>query len=141
MAFHFIINLCRFPMSVQLIYWRCNKISLDSSSYFYIVFIWIYAVCAHRHVITFCYQPEAVVQGCSVKKLFLEISQNSQENTCAIDSFLIKLQASAQQFIKKESLAQLFFCEFCETSKNTFFTEQLRWLLLPAFKNGINWET
>ena len=28
----------------------------------------------------------------SVKKLFLEISQNSQENTCARDSFLIILQ-------------------------------------------------
>ena len=26
------------------------------------------------------------------KKVFLEISQNSQENTCARDSFLIKLQ-------------------------------------------------
>ena len=29
----------------------------------------------------------------SVKKVFLEISQNSQENTCARVSFLIKLQA------------------------------------------------
>ena len=37
---------------------------------------------------------EAVVQSCSVKKVFLEISQNSQENTCARVSFLIKLQAS-----------------------------------------------
>ena len=36
---------------------------------------------------------EAVVQRCSVKKVFLEISQNSQGNTCARDSFLIKLQA------------------------------------------------
>ena len=36
---------------------------------------------------------EAVVQRCSVKKVFLEISQNSQENTCARVSFLIKLQA------------------------------------------------
>ena len=26
---------------------------------------------------------EAVVQMCSVKKVFLEFSQNSQENTCA----------------------------------------------------------
>ena len=26
---------------------------------------------------------EAVAQRCSVKKVFLEISQNSQENTCA----------------------------------------------------------
>ena len=30
---------------------------------------------------------------CSVKKVFLEMSQNSQENICARDSFLIKLQA------------------------------------------------
>ena len=28
-------------------------------------------------------------------------------------------------FIKKEALAQVFFCEFCETFKNTFFTEHL----------------
>ena len=27
--------------------------------------------------------PEAVVQRCSVKKVFLKISPNSQENTCA----------------------------------------------------------
>ena len=27
--------------------------------------------------------PEAVPQRCSVKKVFLEISQNLQENTCA----------------------------------------------------------
>ena len=37
---------------------------------------------------------EAVAKICSVKKVFLEISQNSQENTCARVSFLIKLQAS-----------------------------------------------
>ena len=30
---------------------------------------------------------EAVVRMCSVKKVFLEISQNSQENTCARASF------------------------------------------------------
>ena len=38
---------------------------------------------------------EAVVWRCSVGKVFLEISQNSQENTCARVSFLIKLQAWA----------------------------------------------
>ena len=37
---------------------------------------------------------EAVVRRCSVKKTFLEISQNSHESTCAIASFSIKLQAS-----------------------------------------------
>ena len=40
---------------------------------------------------------EAVAQVCSVKKVFLEISQNSQENTCARVSFLIKLQAAFLQ--------------------------------------------
>ena len=37
---------------------------------------------------------EAVVKVFCKKKMFLEISQNSQENTCANASFLIKLQAS-----------------------------------------------
>ena len=36
---------------------------------------------------------EAVARRCSVKKVFLEILQNSQENTCARVSFLIKFQA------------------------------------------------
>ena len=52
--------------------------------------------------------------------MFLDISQNSQENTCVRVSFLIKLQASACHVIKKETLAQLFSCEFCKISKNTF---------------------
>ena len=34
--------------------------------------------------------------------------------------FLMKLQALACNFIKKETLAQVFSCEICETSKNTF---------------------
>ena len=51
----------------------------------------------------------AVVQRCFVKKVFLEFSQNSQENACARVSFLIKLQA------------QVFSCEFYKISKNIFF--------------------
>ena len=38
--------------------------------------------------------PEAVAQTCTVKKVFLEVSQNSQENTCGRGSILIELQAS-----------------------------------------------
>ena len=53
---------------------------------------------------------KAVAQRCSVKKVFLEISQNSQGNTSARVSFLITLH----------NLAQVFSCEFCETSNNTF---------------------
>ena len=36
---------------------------------------------------------EAVVQRCFVKKVFLKVSQNSLENTCAKVCFLIKLKA------------------------------------------------
>ena len=54
------------------------------------------------------------------KKVFLKILQNSKENNCARTSFLIKLQAEAWNFIKKETLAQMFSCEFCEISKKTF---------------------
>ena len=50
-------------------------------------------------------------------------TQNSQENTFARVSFLIKLQAQVCNFIKKETLEQVFSCEFCEISKHTFFTE------------------
>ena len=52
---------------------------------------------------------EAVVQRCSVKKVYLEISQNLQKNTCARVSFLIKLQASACNFIKKRDSNRDFF--------------------------------
>ena len=37
--------------------------------------------------------------------------------------FYKKKLFQACNFIKKEPLAQVFFCEFCEIYKNTFFTE------------------
>ena len=55
---------------------------------------------------------EIVTKRCSVKNVFLQISQNSQQNTCA--------RPEASNFIKKETLAQVFSCEFCKISKNTF---------------------
>ena len=63
--------------------------------------------------------PEAVARRCSVKKVLLEISQNSQENTRARVSFLKK-------FIRKATVAHVFSCEFCLISKNNFFAEHLR---------------
>ena len=73
---------------------------------------------------------EAAVQRCSIKKEFLKILQNSQENTCVRVSFLQKLQDSTCNFIKKETLAEVFSCEFCEIFKNIFFIEHPWWLLL-----------
>ena len=40
----------------------------------------------------FSFYSEAVIQTCSVKKVFLEISQNSLENTRARVSLITKLQ-------------------------------------------------
>ena len=58
----------------------------------------------------------------SFKKVLLKLSQNSQQNTCVRVSFLMK----ACNFIIKETLAQVFFYEFCKIINNIFFTEHLR---------------
>ena len=76
---------------------------------------------------------EAVAQRCSIKKVFLKILQNSQENTCARASFLIKLQAEACNFIEKETLAQVYFpVNFPKFLRTPFLTEHVPWLLLKA---------
>ena len=41
-------------------------------------------------------------------------------------SLCFKKSLEVCNVIKKETLAQVFSCEFCEISKNTFFTEHLR---------------
>ena len=70
----------------------------------------------HDHTEVSLVHTEAVAQRYSEKKVFLEISQNSQENTSARASLLIKFQA----WSAKETLALVFSCEFCEISKSTF---------------------
>ena len=66
-----------------------------------------------HHAISDIYRfVEVVAQRSFVKKVFLEISHYSQENTCAF-------------FIKREILTQVFSCEFCEISQKTFFAEHL----------------
>ena len=78
--------------------------------------------------------PEAVAQRSSVKKVFLEIWQNSQKKSVLEFLFLLKKRLWHWQentctrvslFIKTETLAQVFFCEFCKIYKNIFFTEHL----------------
>ena len=44
--------------------------------------------------------------------------------------FFNKVAGLNPAILLKERLAQVFYCEFYEISKNTFFTEHLRWLLL-----------
>ena len=67
---------------------------------------------------------EAVAQRCSIKKVFFK---NFAKFT---GKHLCQSQVSACNFIKKETLVQVFSCEVCEIFKNTFLIEYLRWLLL-----------
>ena len=53
---------------------------------------------------------EAVTRMCFVKEVFIQISQNIHEN----------IWPEACNFIKKQTLKQVFSCEFCEIFKNTF---------------------
>ena len=68
---------------------------------------------------------EAVARRCSVKKVFLEISQNSQENTCARASFL-------ETLLNKKLWHRCFPVNFAKFLRTPFLTEHLRWLLLKV---------
>ena len=78
--------------------------------------------------------------------MFLEISQNLQENTSARVYFLIKSQVEACNFTKKETLARVFYCRFCKISKSTIFyrippvATVVLWNFFAKFEQiGANW--
>ena len=76
---------------------------------------------------------ETIVQRCSVKKVFLGISQNSQENICARVSFLIKLQARPLALLKKRLWQMCFTVNFAKFLRTPFLAEHLCWLFLYRF--------
>ena len=75
-----------------------------------------------QHLINYLIRTdrEAATRGVLCQKVFLEISQNSQENTCARVFFNTVAGLRPVTLFKKEALAQVFSCEFCELSKNSF---------------------
>ena len=74
-----------------------------------------------RYIVFFIIRSSRLKVYC--KKVFLEISQNSQENTCARVSFLIKLQAQSMW-------CRCFPVNFAKFLRTLFFTQNLWWLLL-----------
>ena len=53
-----------------------------------------------------------------------------------LESLSIKVAGlEACNFIKKEIVAQVFSCEFCEIFKNTFFIEHL-WMTASDYDQG-----
>ena len=63
----------------------------------------------------------------------LYLSKGGKTQQVTLHLLMLKIPQASPLF-KKETLAQVFSCEFCEISKNTFFTEHLWWLLLRLFK-------
>ena len=76
-------------------------------------------------------EPEAVARRCSVKKVFLKISQNSQPV-----SFLIKLRPAT--LLKKRLQHRCLLVSFVKFLRTPFFIEHLRWLLLKSTLTTIN---
>ena len=73
---------------------------------------------------------KAVVRRCSVKQVFLEIFQKSQENICSWVSFLIKLQGlRPATLLKKRLWHSCFPVNFAKFLITPFLTEHLRWVL------------
>ena len=63
-------------------------------------------------------------QGCSVKKGVLRnFAKFAEKHLCQSLSF--NKVAGACSCFKKETLAQVFSCKFCEICKNTFYTEHV----------------
>ena len=75
-------------------------------------------------ILSMIVNSEAVTQRCSVKKRVLRKFAKSRGKHLCQSLFFNKfasLRPKACNFIKKETLAQVFSCEFYEISKNTFF--------------------
>ena len=87
------------------------------------------------------YCPEAVVGRCSVKKVFLKVSQNSQENT-VLESFFNEIVGRRPATLLKSGSST---GAFCEIFKNAYFVEhlptaatecqRLMLILVSCFKN------
>ena len=81
--------------------------------------------------------PEAATRGVLYQKLFLEISQNSQENTFAKVSFLIRLQAGLQLYWKWDSGTGVFLWILRNFSELLFY----RTPLIDCFSFLVEWQS
>ena len=71
------------------------------------------------------------------KKVSLETSQNSQENTCARVSLLIKLQAAPATLLKKRLWHRCFPVNFAKFLRTTFSQDTSGRLHRATINQGI----
>ena len=99
---------------------RCKISSSNNCNFFYGLYLHVYTwvpSIARCFIIDFL-SSRVVVQKCSVKLVFLQILQNSQERT-----------------FDKAAPAQWFCCKFCEIFKKIFFIEHLRATAFVSFRS------
>ena len=87
----------RFRVKLIFYYYYC----LGSKLFYIVKIIW--------------WNPEAVTRRCFAKKVFLGL-----RSATLLKKRLWHKCFLGCNFIKKETLAQVFSCEFCKISKNTF---------------------
>ena len=89
------LSCCEFCSRTIKIFWHLAR-RIQQNRF---MFVSNCAICGKKKSKFIKYQEttEAASRRCSVKKVFLEFSQNSTENTCARVSLLIKLHARGQQ--------------------------------------------
>ena len=100
---------------------RCSWQPLETISCFYYCIYFKGNQLKQINFFVIAYTLEAVVQRCSIKKVSLEISQNSQENTCCQSLFFNKVaDLTPSTLLQKRLWHRCFPANFYEISKNTF---------------------
>ena len=75
---------------------------------------------------------------CSVKEVFLEFSQNLQENTCVRDSFSNKVvDLRLATLLKKRIWHRCFPVNFAKYLRTAFPTEHIWWLLVVFLEKHV----
>ena len=92
----------------------------DKSIIYLIDFIGALFMDSQRYIQNLVNLPEAATEVFYKKGVLKNLLKFTGKH-CVRVSFLIKLRASACNFIKKEIQEQVFSCEFCEIFKSTFF--------------------
>ena len=82
------------------------------------------------------YYSRSSHRRCFVRKGVLRNLAKSTGKPLRQSLFLNKVAGRKFFFIKKETLAQVFSCGYCEISKSTFLTEHL-WMTASVMKNFV----
>ena len=79
-------------------------------------------LCSRNHPTLFLIKKRRSIDGAGgvlYKKLFVKISHYSEESTC-VEIFFCK-----KRLYQKDTPTQMFSCEYCEISENTYFEDYL----------------